>query len=350
LKTDSAFARFLEARLRRTIYAWDHFPVDSIVEPDMPCYIVVEDTGFGISEQVRIATTDSSSEIYSREFTKQIKDKEDLEKVKIPTVRFDRQETERMYQSMCSIFGDILKINKKGIPGFWFAPWDELIRWFGVQDALSDLILKPDFVHKIMERLTNSYLRQLDQYEEQGLLALNNSNYRIGSGGLGYTDELPHKDFNPNHVRAKDIWGCGAAQIFSGVSSVMHEEFALNYEIKYMSRFGLNYYGCCEPLDKKIDILKKIPNLRKISISPWADLNNASENIGIDYVISYKPSPSFFAADSWDIDVMKKDLEQNLNKVKNCIVEVIMKDVSTVKYKPKRLWDWAKMAMELVEN
>ncbi|MHB1274870.1 MAG: hypothetical protein ACYCXQ_12610 [Candidatus Humimicrobiaceae bacterium] len=112
----------------------------------------------------------------------------------------------------------------------------------------------------------------------------------------------------------------------------------------------MNYYGCCEPLDRKIDILRKIPNLRKISMSPWADLENVADKIGGEYVISYKPSPSFFATDNWNLDIMRNNLERDLNKIKNCKVEVIMKDVSTIKYEPQRLWEWAKMAMEVVQG
>jgi len=39
----------------------------------------------------------------------------------------------------------------------------------------------------------------------------------------------------------------------------MHNEFALKYEIPILSRFGLNSYGCCEPLHDKIKYLKQIP-------------------------------------------------------------------------------------------
>lgn len=350
LKTNSVFARFLETRLRRTLYLWKHIPVDSIMETTIPCYPVIKDTGFDISEQAIISKTDEKNDIFSREFIKQIKNNDDIEKIKIPGVSLNKIETENMYQSMRGIFDGVLAVEKKGIPGFWFAPWDELIRWWGVQDALLDMILKPDLIHKAMEKLTNAYLKQLDQYEEQGLLSLNSCNYRIGSGGLGYTDELPNKDYNPDYIVAKDLWGCGAAQIFSDVSPAMHEEFALNYEIRYMSRFGLNYYGCCEPLDKKIDILRKIPNLRKISISPWSDLKNAAEKIGRDFVVSFKPNPAFLASESWNLDFMKKDLESSLKKIRNCHVEIILKDISTVKYEPQRLWKWADMAMEIVNN
>jgi len=190
----------------------------------------------------------------------------------------------------------------------------------------------------------------LDQYQDKDLLALNNCNYRIGSGALGYTDELPGEDFKPDHVKTKNMWGCSAAQIFSDVSPEMHQEFALSYEIKWMERFGLNYYGCCEPLHKKVEILEKIPNLRKISMSPWVDLEQAAEALKDDYVFSYKPSPSIFVEDQWDPNALKKNLRKDLDKIKDCRVEIIMKDISTVKYQPQRLWEWAEIAMEVVRE
>ena len=34
-------------------------------------------------------------------------------------------------------------------------------------------------------------------------------------------------------------------------------------------------------------------------------------------------------------------------KAHGCVVEVIMKDISTVRYEPQRLWEWSQMATEL---
>ena len=45
------------------------------------------------------------------------------------------------------------------------------------------------------------------------------------------------------------MWGCSNAQIFSEVSPKMHWEFALEHDLRWLRRWGLNYYGCCEPLD-----------------------------------------------------------------------------------------------------
>ena len=37
-------------------------------------------------------------------------------------------------------------------------------------------------------------------------------------------------------------------------------------------------------------------------------------------------------------------------KAHGCVVEVIMKDISTVRYEPQRLWQWAQMARELTQQ
>jgi hypothetical protein len=350
IQTTNEFCRQVERELRRTIYLWDHMRVDMVVEPKFYSPLVIHDTGFGIREDVDIIVQDKRGGILSKEFHPQVKDEEDLEKIKTPQIRHDEEASERNYQTLLDLFGDILTIEKRGIVHFWFAPWDELIRWWGVQEAMMDLALRPDLVHRAMDRLVSAYLSRLKQWEEGNLLSLTTGNYRVGSGGLGYTDELPQADFDPAHVRTIDQWGCGTAQIFSEVSPQMHEEFALRYERRWMERFGLNYYGCCEQLHDKIDVIGSIPNLRKISMSPRADADKMAERVGTGYVLSHKPNPAVFATDKWNPAQARKNLEAVLEKTSGCILEVIMKDISTVRYEPQRLWEWSQIAMEVVQK
>ena len=132
---------------------------------------------------------------------------------------------------------------------------------------------------------------RFEQYERLGLLTLNNGNNRVGSGGLGMTDELPQKDFDGEHVRMIDMWGNSTPQIFSSVSPEMHWEFALKDEIRILERFGLNCYGCCEPLHNKIDILRRAPRLRRISMSPFVDIAKGAEAIGQDLHLLRQAEP-----------------------------------------------------------
>ena len=349
LRTLHPFARRLEEELRRTVYLWEHMPVDMVVEGKVYSPLVVHDTGFGIGEESDVVKLDPRG-VASRRFHPQIRSERDLEKIRTPVITHDVEASERNYQVTTEIFGDILKVEKRGVAGIWFAPWDQLVTWWGVEQALTDLVLRPKLVHMAMERLVDAHLSRLEQLERLNLLSPNNTNVRVGSGGYGYTKELPKEGFDPDHVRTMDLWGCATAQIFSDVSPRMHEEFALRYERRWLERFGLSYYGCCEPLHHKVGILKSIPNLRKISMSPWADLERAAEEVGDRYVISYKPNPAVLASPKWDPELARRELRRALEVTRGCAVEVIMKDISTVRYEPWRLWEWARIAAEETES
>jgi len=210
--------------------------------------------------------------------------------------------------------------------------------------------IRPDFIHAIMRRLTDSFLARMTQLEEQDLLDNPYPLARVGSGGAGYTDELPRAEANPDHLRTLDQWGGATPQIFSEVSPEMHEEFALNYEIEAMERCGLNYYGCCEPLHNKMHILARVPRLRKISISPWCDTTKAINNAARKYVFSHKPSPAVFAPDVFDVKQVEKDMGDRLDRSTDMPCEVIMKDISTVRGDVWRLIAWSKMAYRLVQE
>jgi hypothetical protein len=350
LRTTDPFCREVEQVLRRTIYQWNHMPVDMVVEPTYHCPLVIHDSGFGIDEDVDVVREDERSDIMSRDFHSQIDSEEDLDKIRTPVVTHDEEASERHCQDLVDAFGDILPVEKTGIVHQWFSPWDELIRWWDVQKALADLVLRPELVHQAMDRLTTAYLARLAQWEELNLLSVTEGNYRVGSGGPGYSDELPQPDFNPARARPSDQWGCGTAQIFSAVSPEMHEEFALQYERRWMEHFGLNYYGCCEPLHTKIGVLRSIPNLRKISMSPWADVESMVESTNGEVVLSYKPNPAVLAKDGWNPAEAREDLVEVLEKTKGCVVEIILKDISTVRYQPQRLWEWSEIAMDVVSS
>jgi hypothetical protein len=89
-----------------------------------------------------------------------------------------------------------------------------------------------------------------------------------------------------------DMWGFCESQETVQVSPAMFEEFVFPYQMPVMERFGLNCYGCCEPLDKRWHVVKRFPRLRRVSVSPWADVEKMAEYLGANYLYSYKPSPS----------------------------------------------------------
>jgi hypothetical protein len=323
LRTKHWFCQGIEQNLRRTLYSWEHMSGDMVVDPVMAQPLCVNDTGFGISEDVDIVRTDEKSGIVSRRFHIQISREEDAEKISMPEVSFDAARTERQFEARQWIFDGILPVEKHGLSGFWFAPWDDLVRWTGVTEVLTDMALRPGYVHTIMRRFAAAWMHRVEQYEHLGLM------------------ERP----------LKELWAVGAAQIFSEVSPAMHEEFELRHVAPLYARFGHSYYGCCEPLHHKVDIIRRnIPNLRKISMSPWVDFDKAVANVGDTLIFAWKPNPALLAMDSWDPAYVRRYLEENLDKARDCILEIHMKDISTVRYQPQRLWEWATIASEVTEK
>jgi len=348
LVTGSEVCRRIETHLRRTIYQWRHMPGDMVVEATFPAPMILRNSGFGIQVQADVAETEKDREVASRRFQNQLSSDEDIEKIRDPVIEVDRARTREFRQFYERVFEGLMPVETRGCSGFWFAPWDDIVFWMGAQDALLALVDRPDFMHALIDRLSRAYLSGLGQFEALEALARDDRNVRIGSGGYGYTGDLGAGDGRT--VRPIEMWGSATAQIFGSVSPEMHREFGLEYEKRWLERFGLAYYGCCEPLHNKISILESLPNLRKISISPWAKVAAAAELMRGRYVMSLKPNPATIAGESFDEEVVGRELSEKLEAARGCNVEIVLKDISTVHREPARLWKWDRIAREIAEE
>ena len=238
LRCEHPWARDQERDLRRLLYQWRHLPGDMVVNDFLTCPLAVHSTSFGIIEDVNIVKTDESSDVVSRHYNVQIRDWDDLDKIRMPVVTHDKRATACRYETMCGVYDGILPIKKRGQAHIWFTPWDFLIRWWGIEEAMIDLIERPDFVHAAVDRMVDAWMTELDQFEE----------------------------------------------------------------------------------------------------------------IKNRYVISRKPSPAVLATDTWHPELARRDIREFLDLTDGqCHVELIMKDISTVRYQPQRLWEWAAIAMEEVQ-
>lgn len=348
LRTEDGFCQRIERMLRRTLYSWKHMRADMVVEPVVNVSKVIRGADFGVRTVERTAVSDPRNDVVGHYYIDQLETEEDLDKIRNPEVVLDREATAQAEAKAHEIFDGILTVRMQGLlPAF--APWDVLVQWHGVGNVLVDLVDRPAFMHHMISRLTEANLSMLDQLEEKGLLGFGQSTVHCTGA---FTDELPAPGFDPRRPRARDLWTYGMAQIFAGVSPAMHQEFELDYATRWHARFGLVYYGCCEPLDGKIEIIKKIPHVRKVSMSPWVNVEKGAERIGGDLVFSRKPSPALLAGDTWEPDAVERDLTDTVERCRRhgCPVELILKDISTVRYQPQRLWEWAAVASRVAEQ
>ena len=146
------------------------------------------------------------------------------------------------------------------------------------------------------------------------------------------------------------MWGFAESQETVGVSPEMYREFIFPYQRTILERFGLNCYGCCEPLDNRWDLVKTFPRLRRVSVSPWSDVKRMAELLQGNYIFSLKPSPVPLAQPQLDEDSIREELRSNLRRTKNCRVEIIMKDNHTLGKNPQNAERWVALAKQEAQN
>jgi hypothetical protein len=338
--------RGYEGILRRTLYQWKHFPVDMVVEPFIRVSKAIRNTGFGIVVQEETAVTDSTNAVVGHKYENQFQNDEDLEKLQVPQISHDPAETDRRLSVAHELFDGLLAVRPWGADPY-LSLWDPISMWMGVQNALYTMVDRPEFMHRLLARFTDATLKMLDQLEEQGLLCEPQS--LIHCTGA-WTDDLPAPGYNPAKPRMKDLWMFGLAQMLGTVSPDMFQEFEVDYTRRICERFGLVYYGCCDPLDGKMAEVRRIPNVRKVSMSPWAKQERGAAEILGDFVFSRKPNPAFLASERFSPDQVREDLiaTRKICEQYGCPLEFILKDISTVRYEPQRLFEWARIAMQVV--
>jgi len=301
---------------------------------------------FGVSTDEQQAVSDPTNSVVGHAYTNQFVTDADLEKIRTPVITHDPVETSRRMEVAQKLFKGTLDVFEQGVDPY-VSVWDPISTWMSVEDALYTMVDRPEYMHAMVRRVVNGYLSMLDQLEAQGLLSHHQSLVHCTGA---YTDELPAPGFNPAQPRTRDIWMYGLAQMFSTVSPEIFDEFEIEASMPIFQRFGLVYYGCCDPLDKKMKQVRKIPNLRKVSMSPWVDEELGASEIKGDYVYSRKPNPALLAWPQFREAEVRKHLQASVNACARhgCPLEIILKDISTVHYEPKRLWRWAEIAMEIV--
>jgi hypothetical protein len=344
LSCEDTFLRNVEYSLRQRLYRWDHFPCDMVVEKRVEIPMSIYNLNYGINIVEKALYIDEESEIYSHQYKNQLQDYEQLKALKDDEVWVDTQSDQKHMEICTDIFDDILPCRLMGAE-MSLAVWDRIAQMKPVESILFDLIDRPEFMIAVVNRLVDLSMSTVDQCEKLGILDPGlNLTHCTGA----YTNDLP--DPENGIVTSKNVWAFGMAQIFSTVSPAMHDTFEIDLVKPLFERFGLLYYGCCEPLDGKIDIIRKIRNVRKISVSPWADVNKCASSIGKDYVFSYKPHPAHVTRGSLREDAAREEIKSAINAAKDnsSPIEIILKDVSTVNYNPLVLDEWEKMAMACV--
>ena len=350
LKCADPRCRALESRLRIDIYKCTHHRGDYALKPYAEARVVVDDSGYGfrVTDSRTIHSVTGSS-ISSHRYTDLLEDESALKQFHLPEVSLNEEETGANADLVSEVFGGLLRVRKAGVM-LYMPTWDDIAMLRGVENCMIDLHDRPEYMHAIVEQLTRIQEHRLTRYEE--LNVLETDPYYLHCTPA-CTRELPVKDMDRDKITAKDVWCRSMAQAFSMVSPKVRDEFDLKYIQRLFGRCGLSYYGCCEPLHDQVpNLRKRFKNLRRISITPWADPDVAADNIGRDYVMSYKPNPAFVSRGALDEEAARKEIRRvihacNRNKTP---FEFVLKDISTVNGRGEVLSEWVDMVKNEIDR
>ena len=276
-----------------------------------------------------------------------LKTPEDLARLATPEHVIDEEATARNVERLQDAVGDILPINVDRQPLYtcWHADLSTDLGYLrGIDRFMLDMSDDPGFLHALLGHMSRGVLKAHDEAEAAGDWSLANHENQA----LPYSRELADPAAN-TPARRKHLWTFCAAQEFALVSPRMHDEFLLHYQLPIVEKFGLSSYGCCEDLTRKIDMLRQVPNLRRIAVTPVANVARCAEQIGTDYVFSWRPNPADMICCGFNPDHIRKVIREGMEASRGCHVDITLKDVQTVLHQPDLLRDWVRIVRGVTE-
>ena len=154
----------------------------------------------------------------------------------------------RMYNWMSELAGDEYTIV---FPEWRMGPFGVACALRGMENLLADLLLKPEFVHRLMRLITDARKKWVKERAEF-------LGQKVGQGDLD-DDEVNSPCLSPEQYR----------------------EFVLPYE-KELCEFhgGIGYWHSCGDTTKLLNSIRIIPRIDLFHIGPWTDLKKSKEVFG----------------------------------------------------------------------
>jgi hypothetical protein len=333
--------RPIERRMRWILRQIEEIGDDMVLEPEYRVYWDIEWSDYGVPLEVQHADDAQGGQV-AYHYNHPIRTPQDIDKLKPRARRADRQKTYRRVERLDDIFGDILPVVLRGTGGLHAALTQDLFKLIGNENLMTWTFDAPEAIHRIMAFLRDDRIAYFDWLEREGLLGLNNDWEMVGSGSPGYTTALPQPD-RAGKTRCNDVWAWMESQETTMISPAMFGEFFLPSMAEVARKFGLIYYGCCEPVHDRWDLIRSaIPTVRAVSVSPWCNQRQIAEKLGRDYVYSRKPKAAPISGDTPDWDALCQDLDETVDAARDCNLEIVYRDVYRIGDR-KRLGRWVEL-------
>jgi len=237
---------YLENTLKMMIYRFEHFQDFTCVEKTIPIWLgtTFESSLFGS----RTIFVKGESPWLDREPI--IKRPEDLDELNFPD--FYKSGLMPLAHKMYEEINELVEGKYTVVfPEWGRGPFGVVQHIRGLENLLMDIILRPEFVHRLMRFVTDarkSWVKERARFLRR----------KVEKGNL-YNDEVNCPTLSPSQ----------------------YEEFVLPYELELCEfHGGITYWHSCGDTTKLLDSIRRIPNIDMFHIGPWTDLKEVRRVFG----------------------------------------------------------------------
>lgn len=357
LTSKDAYLRGIEKLMLENIRHARDIGDDFVLEPFLRIPWAVDKGNFGVPIE-SITATDSFGDSVACTFVHPIKTIDDLSLLKAAQFSCDSDATLQRANILRDAFGDILPVKIGGIDPVYgadgYSPFCGLLiteitlnlfKLVGMENIYFWLYDEPEKLKQLMDFLTEDFIN-FHRYLEQNSLLANNSDYSLTGGRYGYDNSAPLID--DADIKLSDSWIWCNAEETTSISTQMYEEFIFPCLKRAMQDFGKVYFGCCENIESRWELIKSLDRLKAVSISPFSDVRQMSELLDGKYILSRKPQPAFLALPNPDWDAIAKETKDLAACCKNGKYEIIMRDVYRTHGNKDVLREWVNLVKKIV--
>lgn len=220
-----------------------------------------------------------------------------------------------------------------GRPGSFYSGGiaNKAVHLMGMEELFLQMAMNPDSVHRLFTFLAEDNLALGRWEEERGLLTINNDgNQGYCSGSSQFSDEIFMPDYTRDGtpIRSADRYGYLETQEATGLSPDMFAEFFMPHLKKFAEKFKLMKFGCCEPVHSLMPHLQKLHGLRKVSVTPWCNLEVLASNCNRNIIWSRKPVPLKLCGSIFNPADFRAHLEETLKIGKDYFIEFVFRDTN----------------------
>ena len=326
-------AKDLEYRLLNAICYYENINDDRIIPERFLVDWVIHSTQ--ICDELKIThSNDSDGGNLGFETNKPIEDIDgDFHKLKHRVLTLDKEKSYKRRALAEDAFKGLMPVELGRASSFYSdGIANKAVLLVGMQQLFLDMMANPEAIHRLFSFLAEDNLALGKWEEDNGVLTYNSDgNQGYCSGSCLYSDETAGPEFNQKSNRlTNDRYGYLEAQEATGVSPDMFGEFFMPHFIKLAKKFKLIKFGCCEAVHDLMPHLNKLNGLRKVSVTPWCNLEKQAQDCDKNIIWSRKPVPLKLCGTQFNPDELKEHLQETLDIGKDFFIEFVFRDTTSL--------------------